>query len=89
MHVDTQELSIGEAGDHLDAVVDRVVAGHERIVLTNSGRRVAVMVSMQDLEILEALEDEADARAAFSALHDPDNAGQRPTWSDVKAQLAL
>lgn len=43
--------------------INRVAYHGERVVLKRRGKSLAVLVSMDDLAILEKLEDEADAKA--------------------------
>jgi prevent-host-death family protein len=47
--------------------INRVMYQGERIVLERHGKGVAVVVSMDDLKVLEALEDAADVKAAKKA----------------------
>ncbi len=65
--------------------VNRVVYGKERIILQRRGRKLAAMIPIQDLELLEAIEREADLRAAKKALKEK---GTAP-WGRVKADLGL
>jgi prevent-host-death family protein len=70
--------------------INRVAYQGERVVLERRGKGVAVLVSMDDLAILEKLEDEADAKAARKALADMKRNKQKPIpWSQVKAELGL
>ena len=68
--------------------VNRVAFGGERVVLTRHGRRVAAVVPIADLELLEQLEDAADLDDVRAALADPANR-ERVAWDDLKAQLGL
>jgi prevent-host-death family protein len=68
--------------------VNRVSYGGERVVLTRHGRRVAAVVPIEDLELLEALEDARDLDDVRAALADPDNRA-RIAWDDLKASLNL
>lgn len=65
--------------------LNRVAYQGERIALERHGKVVAALVSKEDLEILEALEDRVDLAKARRALKEP---GQR-RWGDVKAALDL
>lgn len=62
--------------------------GGERVVLTRHGRRVAAVVPIEDLDLLEQLEDAADLDAVREALADPKSATP-VAWPDIKAQLGL
>ncbi|HEX6129415.1 MAG TPA: type II toxin-antitoxin system Phd/YefM family antitoxin [Candidatus Limnocylindria bacterium] len=81
------ERRISEARESFSTTVNRVAFGGERVVLTRHGKRVAAVVPIADLELLEAIEDAADldaARAALAAQGD-----ERIAWSDLKRQLRL
>jgi len=59
--------------------------GRERIVLERRGKDVAALVSLEDLELLEELENRMDLEAARAALKEP---GTIP-WETVKKRLGL
>lgn len=82
------ERRISEARESFSTTVNRVAFGGERVVLTRHGRRVAAVVPIEDLELIEALEDARDLDEVRAALADPANR-DRIAWDDVKAQLAL
>jgi prevent-host-death family protein len=65
--------------------LNRVAYQGERIALERHGKVVAALVSKEDLEMLEALEDRVDLAEARRALKEP---GQR-RWDDVKTALGL
>jgi len=65
--------------------LNRVAYQGERIELERHGKAVAALVSIEDLELLEALEHRIDLAAARRALKEP---GQR-NWNKVKAALGL
>src|SRR5262249_49978108 len=60
----------------------------ERIVLELHGKKCAAVVSVEDLEMLQRIEDYVDARAARKALRDVEENGAIP-WDDVKAEFGL
>ncbi len=66
-------------------LLDRVVHHGERIAVERYGKPVAALVSPEDLELLEAIEDRIDIEAARKALREP---GRR-RWDEVRAELAL
>ena len=68
-------------------VVNRVAYGGERMVIERRGKRVAALVPVEDLELLEAIEDRIDLESARRLLNDPK---QKPVpWAKVKRQLGL
>jgi prevent-host-death family protein len=79
---------ISEARGEFSDLVNRAAYKHERVLLTRHGKPVAAIISTDDLELLEALEDRDDLEAARAALADPDNQKQIP-WEQVKAELGL
>jgi len=79
------KISAKQARDDFSATLDKVRVEHERIVVQRNGRDVAALVSIDDLELLERLEDEADIRAAHEALKD----SERFSWEQVKAELGI
>lgn len=81
-----ESISISEARDDFAELVNRVAYAHERVRLVRRGRDLAAVVPTEDLELLEALDDELDLAAAREALADPANAGRIP-WEDVRARL--
>lgn len=63
-------LSIVEAREGLADAVNRVAYGGERVALSRRGKPVAVLVSVEDVRLLEELEDREDIRAARAALRE-------------------
>lgn len=61
-------LRIDSDGDELAQAVTRVAAGNERVVVETADHARAVVVSAEDLETLERLEDAVDLEAARQAL---------------------
>jgi prevent-host-death family protein len=61
----------------------RVQSGGERIVLERRGRPVAALVSLEDLELLEEIEDEYLDRLADAAEAE---GGESIPWEQVKAK---
>ena len=61
-------ISMRQARENLADVINRVNYAHERIVLDRRGKGVAVLVSMEDAEFLEQLEDRIDIASAKKAL---------------------
>ena len=70
---------------HVAETLNRVAYQGERIELERHGKAVAALVSIEDLELLEALENRIDLAAARRALKEP---GRR-SWTKVKAELGL
>jgi prevent-host-death family protein len=77
--------STTEARDNLAELINRVAYGHERVVLERRGKKVAALVSVEDLTRLEALDDADDVAAAREALAEP---GETP-YEVVRQRLGL
>lgn len=56
-------ISSADLREHLADVLDRVVFGKERLVLTRRGRHVAAVVPIEDVEALERRPAQADSRS--------------------------
>jgi prevent-host-death family protein len=61
------EMNIADARDNLADVINRVAYAGERVVLRRRSKRVVAIVSMEDLELLQAAEDRADLKVALRA----------------------
>jgi prevent-host-death family protein len=53
--------AVVEVRDRLAEVIDRAAIDKERVVLTRDGKPLAALVPIEDMEALEALEDEIDS----------------------------
>ena len=61
-------LSTVAARDKFAEVLNRAAFGKERVVLTRRGKPLVAVVPIEDVEVLEHLEDQADAEQARAAL---------------------
>jgi len=61
-------MKVADIRNNLADAINRVVYAGERIPLERRGKTVAALVSVEDLELLQRLEDEADIKAARKAL---------------------
>ena len=82
------EHRISEAREAFSSTINRVAFGGERVVLTRHGRRVAAVVPIEDLDLLESLEDARDLDEVRAALDDRANR-ERIGWEELKTQLGL
>lgn len=71
----------------LSETVNRVQYGRERTVLERQGEGVAALVSVEDLELLQELEDRFDDLEADHAERDSAEEPRIP-WESIKAELA-
>lgn len=79
-------ISTAEARNEFSDVISRASFGKERFVLTRRGKRVAAIVPVEDLELLEELEDQMDVAAARAALAESD---ERVSYLDLRRELGL
>lgn len=79
------KLQMREFRANLADTVNRVGYGGERIVIVKNGKPAAAMVSVEDLELIEAIEDKIDIEEAKIALADP----ERVPYEDVRKTLGL
>ena len=80
-------MALSQAREELAELVNLVHYRNERVVLLRHGRPMAALISAEDLELFQQLEDEADMRAAEEALADPENQGTPISWDEVKAEF--
>jgi len=64
-------VSTAEARKKLAEIVNRVAYGKEPIVLTRRGEEIAALISMEELELLQLIEDHMDIEDAQKALNEP------------------
>lgn len=80
-----RSVTTREFRDELADVVGRVSYGRERIGITRHGKLAAVVISVADLELLEALEDARDADE-FRAAKAADDGG-RVALTELRDEL--
>lgn len=83
-----ENVTTARARTELAEIINRTTYARERVVLTRRGKRVAAVVSIEDLELLEAIEDRMDIDAARKALAEAGKKGT-VTWSQLKSELGL
>ncbi|MFF0474654.1 type II toxin-antitoxin system Phd/YefM family antitoxin [Streptomyces sp. NPDC004284] len=72
----TYEIPVTQARAELADLINRVVYGGERVVVTRHGKPLVALVSAADLERLEEAEKPADEQvvSSLSGLHPVDSA---------------
>ena len=70
-----REIPVTQARADFAELVNRVVYGNERIVVTRHGRPLVALVSAADLDRLNALDAAVDAAMADSSGNEPSTAG--------------
>ena len=64
-------IPISEAREHLADLGNRVALRGERLVVERRGKNLFALVSVEDLELLERMEDEMDLKAIRAARKEP------------------
>jgi prevent-host-death family protein len=64
-------ISTAEARKKLAEIVNKVAYGKEPIVLTRRGEAIAALISMEEIELLQIIEDHMDIEDAKKALAEP------------------
>ena len=84
----TKPLSVSEARDKLAEVIGQVQYGGERVTISRRGKPVAVVVSLSDSSLLDAMEDKIDIELAREAKADMERLGGKTyTFAEVMAEL--
>lgn len=73
------------AREQLPDILNRAAYAGERFIISRHGKPVAAVVSVDDLECLEALEDVADLEALRRVKEDPES--EFLDWEDVRGEL--
>ena len=81
-------VSAAQVRERLAEVVNRAAYGKERVILARRGKAVAAIVSLEDVELLEALEDKMDLENARAALIEAEKEGT-VSWEEFKKELSL
>jgi antitoxin Phd len=79
-------VSTTAARKNFTGTLERVTRKGERIVLQRGGKDIAAIVSVEDLELLEELEDRRDVEDARAALREP---GPNIPYEQVRRELGL
>lgn len=79
-------VSVGDVKAHMSDTLNRAGYGGERLIIERRGRDVAVLISLDDLRLLEELEDAADLAAARMALAESD---ERIPYERARGELGL
>lgn len=81
-------VSVAEARKTLPELLNRVFYAGDRTIIQRHGKKLAAVVSIEDLELLQALEDKLDLAAAKKALAEA-KGKKTVSWKKLKAELGL
>lgn len=81
-----ESLTVVKVRENFADVLNRAQYADERIRIIKHGKPVAAIISIEDLKVLEAIEDEIDIEAAKRALEEV-RRGNVTAFEDVEAEL--
>ena len=87
-HPNSEEFSFSAARSNLAGIANEVAYAGKRVIVTRKGRKLVAIVSIEDLETLEAIEDRIDLDDAKKALADATKKGT-VSWESIKRKLDL
>ncbi|MBM9513987.1 type II toxin-antitoxin system Phd/YefM family antitoxin [Desulfogranum marinum] len=64
-------ITTADARKNFAAIVNTVAYGKEPVVLTRRGQEIAALISIEELQLLQKIEDHIDIEAAKKALEAP------------------
>ena len=78
------KVTTAEARKNLADIVNKVAYNKEPVVLTRRGQDVAALVSMEEFELLQQIEDHIDIEDARQALAESgDNIAAEDVWKKL------
>lgn len=83
-----ERISVRDLSRNLSELMGRVVYGDERVVITRNGKDYAALISFDELQKLEDLEDFIDNLQADAALREAEEKGTIP-FEKVRELLNL
>jgi prevent-host-death family protein len=81
-------ISTVEARNKFSNIINRVAFGKERLVLTRRGEELVALIPAEDVQLLEAIENQIDLEDARVALKEAKKKGTIPLDA-LKKQLGL
>ncbi|MEV6051920.1 type II toxin-antitoxin system Phd/YefM family antitoxin [Streptomyces sp. NPDC052107] len=84
----TYEIPVTQARAELAELINRVVYGGERVVVTRHGKPLVALVSAADLERLDALEEAAEEQvvSSVSGVHEVGSAPREQQRFGIAAE---
>lgn len=64
-------ITTGDARKNFADIVNTVAYGKEPVVLTRRGKEIAALISIEELQLLQKIEDHIDIEDAKKALEEP------------------
>lgn len=88
MNSHDHQVSFSEARTHFAEIANEVAYAGRRTVVTRRGEKLIAIVSIEDLEMIEAIESKIDIEDARKALVDVEENGTIP-WEEIRNKLNL
>ncbi|OEU57359.1 MAG: toxin-antitoxin system antitoxin subunit [Desulfobulbaceae bacterium S3730MH12] len=77
-------ISTAEARKNFADIVNGVAYGKEPVILTRRGRKIAALISIEELELLQTIEDLVDIENARKALAESgENIPAQEIWKEL------
>jgi prevent-host-death family protein len=77
-------ISTADARKNLADILNKVAYTKEPIVLTRRGKKIAALISLEELELLQHIEDLLDIEDAKKALAEPgENIPAQEVWKQL------
>ena len=66
-----KKITTADARKNFANIVNTVAYGKEPVILTRRGQEIAALISIEELELLQKIEDLVDIQEARKALEEP------------------
>lgn len=83
--MDVKKINSTTARSKFSDLLNETGFGHSRIIITRKGKAVSAMVPIEDLEVIEAMEDQRDIAEAERILADEES--EFIPWEQAKTEL--
>ena len=81
-------IAAGDLRKDVAEVLNKVAYGHERVIVHRRGKDAVAIISLEDLALLEAFEDQLDLKDAQVARREAKEQGT-VAWNDLKSELGV
>lgn len=78
-------LAINLLRANLAEHLNRVMKCKERTIITRKGKKIAALVPIEDLQLIQDLENKIDLNDALAALAEPGSV----SWEEIKRERGL
>ncbi len=77
-------ITTADARKNFADIVNKVAYGKEPVILTRRGQEIAALISIDELQLLQKIEDHIDIEDAKKALEEPDeNLSAEDFWKQL------